>query len=179
MADSYSRHWCTPKEYVEAAHIAFKARPELDPFTNLGARTFARRGFIEPGVDQSGFDLCAHGGVTEYIETDGFAADWGGRVIFNPPWKRSGESIRKALAEYDAERVREAVAIIPVSTSSKHWPLMEQRGLICYPHKRPSFVNPETGKEVKGNPKDVAVWYLGPRVLNFRLAFEHIGRFHK
>lgn len=157
-----SEHWNTPVEIVRRVRDALHLRrPDLDPFSNLASQTGAFDEWTGPHS----------GGI------DGFEHSWAAvaeTVFFNPPWKKSGLAVRKAESEY--QDGCEIIGLIPCSMNSRHWPLVERAPARCYNHKRPSFLL--DGKPVKGNPKDVALIYWGPRPYRFADVFSEIGRIH-
>ncbi len=157
-----SQHWNTAPDIVRLARNVF-GRIDLDPFSNAWSGTGARIQWYGPDASQ-----CA---------VDGFEHSWAAVarwVFFNPPWKRSGDAVRKAELEY--QDGCEIIGLIPCSMNSRHWPLVERAPARCYLHKRPSFM--EDGVIKKGNPKDVAIAYWGDGPYHFADHFSEIGRIH-
>lgn len=168
---SGSQSWCTPPEVVELVHAVIGV-PDLDPFSNAGSKTGAAVQWHGPDAGS----LC------------GFSSSWreaageGGAVFFNPPWSRAGDAIRKAAREAKADPTMQMIGLVPSSINSRHWDLIEDAPCRAYPHRRVSFVDPETGEVVKGNPRDIALVYWGPRPYRFadvlhrsRFARVHFG----
>jgi len=165
-----SQNWNTPKEYVQLMHRALRGRPHLDPFSNAHSLTGAMEHWYGPDADEHA--VC------------GFDSSWaamgdedGCRVVFNPPWRRAGEAVRKAVAEWEQEGPDVSiVGLIPSSINSRHWPLIERAPARCYPHKRLHFtLNGEARASAKN---DVALFYLGPDPYVFADTFCTVGRIH-
>lgn len=155
-----SQHWCTDPKLVALVHQVIGV-PELDPFSNPDSQTGAAIQWYGPDAG----------------DYDGFELSWAAvasTVYFNPPWSRSGDSIRKAVDE--AEDGAEIICEIPCSMNSKHWPLVERAPARCYLNKRPGHV--ENGVLKRGNPKDVAFVYWGRRPYRFAHVFSAVGRIH-
>ena len=157
-----SQHWNTPREmFWKAGEVL--ANIDLDPFSNPASNV--------PASDSW------HGPSAPKRAIDGFEHSWAAvarTVFFNPPWKRSGDAVRKAELEY--QDGCEVIGLIPSSINSQHWPIVERAPARCYPHKRPSFLL--NGEAVKGNPKDIAIIYWGPRPYRFADVFSELGRIH-
>lgn len=153
-----SEHWCTPPEVVDLVRKVLHTI-ELDPFSNRDSQTNARMQLFGPDVD-------GH---------DGFEEPWDAcTVFFNPPWRRSGDAVRKAQAEWEAGHALEIIGLVPTSLNAKHWPIVEQAPAVCTPNKRINFF--EDGVQKKGNPKDVVLIYWGNNPWRFRAIFSELGR---
>ena len=161
-----SQHWCTPGLPILLAHRVFRGGlnldgVDLDPFSNPNSRTAARIQWYGPDVDGN----------------DGFELSWAAvaeTVLYNPPWKRSGDAVRKAAAEWEDGCA--SIGIVPCSMNSQHWPIVERAAARCYPHRRVSFL--EDGVPKKGNPKDVVLIYEGPEPYWFAHHLAEYGRIH-
>lgn len=93
LMSSDTPEWYTPKRVI-AAVVAAMGGIDLDPCAEAAKSVPAK----------------AH--LTE--AEDGLTRDWAGRVYMNPPYGRPIAAwVDKLVAEYDAGRVTEAVALVP------------------------------------------------------------------
>lgn len=160
-----SQHWCTAT-WITALAREVLGDFDLDPFSNQSSYTYAAVQYTGPGGYTGSHP---HG---EFLDLDGFEEDWSGAVFFNNPWSLTKRAIRKAADEYASGRVEEMIGIHLCSMNAAYWPIVEAAPAHGYFRKRPAFVDPETGEEVRGNRYDVAATYWGRRPYRFASVFE-------
>lgn len=77
-------------------------------------------------------------------ESDGLSRAWHGRVYLNPPYGREiGDWLSKLIAEYEAGRVSEAVALLPARTDTR-WFRQLRTYPRCFLHGRLTFAGAES-----------------------------------
>lgn len=143
-------HW-TPTDIVRAVTEVLGA-VDLDPCSN--SRT-------APNVPAG----------RHYVQDDdGLEREWSGRVYMNPPYGRQiGLWAEKLVAELEAGRVTEALALVPARTDTQWWKTLEDFPA-CFIEGRLTFVNNEDPA-----PFPSAVFYLGPNVERFFDVFSAFG----
>lgn len=107
---------------------------------------------------------------------DGLAHPWRGRVFLNPPYGRQiSRWVAKAVAEYEAGNISEAVLVVPACLETRWFsPLWNH--LLCVYRGRIRFIDGETGDiPSEGIPGAVAFIYLGPKQERFRTVFSPFG----
>lgn len=104
---------------------------------------------------------------------DGLAQFWHGKVFMNPPYGREiARWVDKLVTEYEAERVTEAIALVPARTDTDWWErLVDGYKFTCFVHGRLTFIGNE---EVAPFPS--ALVYLGSEPDRFYYAFRSFGR---
>lgn len=119
--------WQTPLELVHAL-----GRFDLDPCANCRAPTrVAAKGFTK--------------------DDDGLAQQWAGRVFLNPPYGTEPRVWLRKLAEHG-----NGIALIPPRVGARwfHREVFATADAILFLCGRLAFINPDTGKPVKGNNAD-------------------------
>jgi phage N-6-adenine-methyltransferase len=157
MAVHYSSD--TPEHYTPAeildAVIACLGTIDLDPCSNSHE---------SPNVPAARHYTAADDGLSQL---------WHGKVFMNPPYGREiSKWVDKLCAEYEAERMTEAIVLVPARTDTDWWEqLVEGHKLICFVHGRLTFIGNE---EVAPFPS--ALVYFGTECDRFYYAFRSFGR---
>ena len=162
--DSGNQEWYTPALIVEAARLVM-GTIDLDPASSPEANRTVRAARIYTAND------------------DGLSHPWAGRVWLNHPYGRAAGHndrwIAYLIAEYQAGRVSQAVAITWASTDTA-WFARLMDYPICYTYGRPKFTQPArmmAGAPAKtAPPKGAAITYLGPQIARFVEVFETRSR---
>jgi hypothetical protein len=162
--DSGNQEWYTPAPIVEAARQVMGAI-DLDPASSPEANRTVRAARFYT------------------VEDDGLSHPWAGRVWLNHPYGGAAgyndRWIAHLIAEYQAGRVSQAVAITWASTDTA-WFARLMNYPICYTYGRPKFTRPvgavASSPAKNAPPKGAAITYLGPQVARFAEVFEGIGR---
>lgn len=141
--------WHTPPEVINATLELF-GTIDLDPCSNDGDPNIpARRHFRE--------------------KDDGLTKRWTGRVYMNPPYGRVIEAwVGKLLAEHEAGRTTEAIALLPSRTDTAWFRLLRDFPR-CFVTGRLRF------SEAAPAPFPSAAFYLGSRLKEFVSAFDELG----
>lgn len=107
-------------------------------------------------------------------DDDGLAREWRGRVYMNPPYGREIDAwIEKLVAEHEAGRVTEAIALLPGRIDTQWFDRL--RGFLwCVIKGRLTFVGNDDPA-----PFPSVVFYLGERQAEFYDAFADIGVMHQ
>lgn len=107
-------------------------------------------------------------------DDDGLAREWRGRVYMNPPYGREIDAwIEKLVAEHEAGRVTEAIALLPGRIDTQWFDRL--RGFLwCVIKGRLTFVGNDDPA-----PFPSVVFYLGERQTEFYDAFADIGVMHQ
>lgn len=142
--------WQTPKWLLDA--LRSELGPiGLDPCTTVDNPTEAMLFMSQGGLDM------AWGGPT--VIDRGF-------VFVNPPFSWSGVWATAVLSE--ASKGTEIVLLLPASVNSRRFhALSAASDAFAFFGRRVSYVDPETGKEMKGADFDSACWYFGHRKFDF------------
>ena len=118
-------------------------------------------------------------GAAEIFQRDGLQQPWHGRVFLNPPYgteageSRAGKFCNKAIAEYQAGRVSEAIILVN-SSHSQNWQRPLYDFAVCLVDHRIKFLSPD-GKE-NPNPTFQNIFiYCGPNKKAFAAAFGIFG----
>lgn len=109
-------------------------------------------------------------------DDDGLAHEWRGRVWMNPPYSNplATKFADKLLAEYNAERVTEAIVIQNCMASSGWFQRLASAGTICLPRKRIQF-DRRDGRTDHHNNHSQVIFYLGDRGDRFAEVFAKLG----
>jgi phage N-6-adenine-methyltransferase len=128
--------WQTPIEYVEALGVF-----DLDPCANTSAPT-----------------RCAKRGFT--VEDNGLEQEWEGRVWCNPPYGADAKLWLSRLADHG-----DGIALVPPRLGAKwfHEVVLTRFDAMLFHKGRIAFINPITGKPVKGNNADSVFIAYGQR----------------
>jgi len=103
-------------------------------------------------------------------ETNGLIQDWNGRVFLNPPYGREiGIWVKKAIQEYDAGRMSEAIILLPARTDTKWFDVISSFPW-CAVRGRIKFGNLHNPA-----PFPSAIIYMGERVERFTRMFSACG----
>lgn len=106
---------------------------------------------------------------------DGLSHPWFGRVWLYPPTSsKTGKWIKKAIAEYEAGNITEAIILVKPSPGSKWFQALMRQFPICLPDQRLWFVDEEGHPQPKPQPSN-AFFYLGQNLEQFRQVFHSIG----
>jgi len=153
----------------------------LDPATNLDNTTGADVICVAPGTTIPPFSQ-TRGVILE----DGLSNPWtdlamGGLIWCNPPFIHKALFLKKATQEY--HKGAEILMIVPSDPTAKWWqtwvsPRLSGATAVCYLSKRPTFLDPETGKpplDAHGKPTSAmfgcAIVYFGSDIQKFRDIF--------
>jgi hypothetical protein len=160
-----SRHWCTPRKYVDAIRTVFGGAIDLDPCSNPHALVGARVEYRLP-------------------HTDGLAASWDFRRIYvNPPYgadRQRGTRIADWLARCLAahrEHQAEVLALVPVAVNTRHWKdsVWGQAAAVCFlADTRLKFVIAGID-DTKGAPMACSIIYWGRKGRLFERVFSAHG----
>ena len=144
----------TPTEILQAV-VACLGTIDLDPCSNS---------HDAPNVPATRHYTAADDGLSQF---------WHGKVFMNPPYGREiAKWVDKLVTEYEAERMTEAIALVPARTDTDWWDrLVNGYRLICFVHGRLTFIGNE---EVAPFPS--ALIYLGSEPDRFYGAFLSFGR---
>ena len=147
---SNTEEWYTPSRIIDRVILTLGA-VDLDPCCNPG----------EPNVPAS----------KHYREEDdGLSHPWGGRVFMNPPYGSAlPRWVKQLVAEYEAGRVSEAVALIPARPDTRWFRALREFPR-CFIWGRLKF----SGGEKVATFPSMAV-YLGNNLEGFVKAFSDIG----
>ena len=157
---SASVEWYTPAFYVEAARKVLK-NIDLDPASNnLANKTVKAKKFFAAND-------CP------------LERNWAGKVFMNPPYGiEKGESVaamfcNKAIEEYEAGRVSEAILLVN-SVHSQKWqePLFDH--VFCLVDHRIKFIAGDGTENENPTFQNIFV-YLGPRKREFAAVFSDFG----
>jgi hypothetical protein len=158
---SESNEWYTPEEYIDSVREVLGCI-DLDP----ASCEFANRTVEAARI---------------FTETDdGLSREWLGRVFLNPPYgttddreSRAGAFCRKAIAEYQAGRVTEAIILVN-SVHSQNWQRPLYSFPVCFVDHRIEFV--DQNGTANPNPTFGNIFvYLGPNVRRFAEEFRRHG----
>ena len=148
--------WYSPTHLVDAARRVMGGI-DLDPASCEVANTVVRA-------------------ATFYTsKTNGLAVAWHGRVWLNPPYSARGvdKFTRKLRAEYEADRVEQAVVLVNNATETVWFQAIAcPASALCLPRGRLKFWHPErTSAPLQGQ----ALLYLGPDPVSFCHEFSAFG----
>lgn len=152
LFSSESGEWLTPPEIVDRVDAVLGAI-DLDPCSDVAKSIPAAQHFT--------------------LEDDGLGREWCGRIYLNPPYGREIDAwIEKLVAEHEAGRVTEAIALLPARVDTAWWQRLRDYP-VCFVHGRLQFDGPESN----GNsaPFPSAVVYMGDELPRFVAAFADIG----
>jgi phage N-6-adenine-methyltransferase len=156
MMSSDSGEWYTPPEFIEAV---YRALGEID---------------LDPASSDEANEVV---GAARYFtrEDDALGLEWDAATVYlNPPYGDViAEFIKKLLSEYEAGHFSEAVVLVPARTDTA-WFRSMRRFPRCFINGRLKFRQPGTTSE-NSAPFPSAVFYIGPDLNSFTLAFRDIG----
>lgn len=151
---SETPEWYTPEHIIERV-IQVLGEIDLDPCSNPG----------EPNVQ-------AREHYTQ--EDDGLSKPWRGRVYMNPPYGREiKEWVNYLVAEYEAGRTYEAIALVPARTDTEWFRVLEAFPR-CFVYGRLVF----SGYDNSAPFPSMAV-YLGSNGDSFKAAFRNLGGIYR
>jgi hypothetical protein len=163
-----SAEWYTPKPIIESARKVL-GRIDLDPASCWEAQ-----------INVEAYDYFS-------AESNGLKHPWNGNIFLNPPGGQVKEFWKKFVAEYLANRVKQAVwigySLEQLQTLQSVSSLCPLNFPICYPDRRISFLeSPERkakreaeGKKATGPTHANYICYIGPRVQMFIDEFRAYG----
>ena len=157
MFSSASDEWLTPKEVLDSV-ISVLGAIDLDPCA-------------ERGDDRANVPAGAH--LTK--KDDGLQSNWADLIFMNPPYSQAADFIDKLIAEWRANRVSQAIALLPSRTDTAWFQKIHAVAPVCFVRGRIVFKRPSGDVDASGAPFPSAVFYLGPRLDRFTAEFE--GRF--
>ena len=154
---SGKQNWRTPDTILTPARIVMGGI-DLDPASNEQANQYVRADTIYTP------------------EIDGLAQRWFGRVWINWPYgtKENRAWIAKLVEEWENQHIEQVCGICYAGTSEKYFQPIQDY-VYCLPNKRIRFIDPDTGKPGAQNTKGSAIFYRGPNIVSFGLAFAHLG----
>ena len=148
--------WMTPPWIISSIRATFGGQIDLDPASS----DTANEAFVN-----------AEHYFTE--KDDGLAQDWFGNVFMNCPWGytiRHGKQkssqmvwIEKAREQLGRTEVMALVTINQAAVSQSWFEYLLHKGLVCFPRRRISFMDPVTHKPVTGNKYASAITLLRGR----------------
>ena len=155
--------WQTPEHWLDRVRKVLKTI-DLDPATTRKANESVQAEFIYTKED------------------DGLTRPWFGNCFCNPPYGAGliRPFCEKMVAEWTRtpppSRMSAMISLTNSDTSTK-WTrmLFESAFAACFPHKRLSFIDPQTGLHVAGNNRPQAFWYWGIDGKRFRRVFGKYG----
>jgi len=155
-----SSEWFTPPMYIAAARHVM-AGIDLDPASCEAAQVIVKAAQYFTRAD------------------DGLAHDWHGTVWLNPPYSdyrgQANAWVRKALSEFLAGRVRQAILLVNASTCYQR--AMQDAlmtGSACFSDRRIQFLD-ESGTKMRQPPQSNVFIYLGNRHSEFSDCFSQFG----
>jgi hypothetical protein len=105
---------------------------------------------------------------------DGLSGDWSGKVFLNPPYgKEIGKWIEKLVAQYEAKKISDAIALVPARTDTE-WFQMLSPYTLCLVKGRLKFWNGQ-GEADNSASFPSAVVYLGKTATKFIAEFKDLG----
>jgi hypothetical protein len=160
-----SRHWCTPRKYIDAIRAVFGGAIDLDPCSNAHALVGARVEYRLP-------------------HADGLAASWDfPRIYVNPPYgadrqrgTRIADWLARCLAAHRDHRA-EVLALVPVAVNTRHWKdsVWGQARAICFlADTRLKFLI-DGRDDTKGAPMACSMIYWGRKGRIFERVFRAYG----
>jgi phage N-6-adenine-methyltransferase len=101
--------------------------------------------------------------------------EWTGNVFCNPPYSMPliERFTEKLIAEYDAERIKQAIYLVNNCTDAGWCQSLLQRFPVCFTRGRITFLQGDGQKF--STRQGQAIFYLGPRVAKFHDVFGAIG----
>jgi len=158
VQDSGKSTWITPPVITGAARLAMGS-------INLD---------VASSVYANGFVGAEH---IYTIADNGLTQPWFGNVWVNWPYSVTNNRLwsKRLVKAYQTGEIVQACCIGFASTSEGWF-----KTLSTYPYltlnARVPFINPDTGLPVTQPLKGSVVFYLGPNLLDFYLAYQHLGR---
>ncbi len=160
-----SRHWCTPRKYIEAIRAVFGGAIDLDPCSNEHALVGARIEYRLP-------------------HADGLVASWAfPRIYVNPPYgadrqrgTRIADWLARCLAAHREHRA-EVLALVPVAVNTRHWKdsVWGQAQALCFlADTRLKFLI-DGRDDTKGAPMACCMIYWGRKGRLFERIFSAHG----
>jgi len=144
--------WYTPPEWINLAR-AVMGKIDIDPASNELAQ-----GWVQA--------------TTYYtLADDGLDKPWVGRMWMNPPYTKVANWTNKAIAEYDAGTLTEAILLVRPAGGTAWFVPLERRFYKATPPKRICFID-KTGKQQSSPAHGNAFFYLGGNVDRFKKIFE-------
>ena len=146
----------TPDSVLAAVYECFGGMPDLDPCSD------------------GGFPPNVNAGSHFTGEQDGLSHDWFGRVFMNPPYNPSGtigKWVEKLLDEIRADRVHQAILLVPAYTDTGWWAALRDYP-VCLVKGRLTFKGNEDAARFPS-----AIFYLGHNANAFGAAFHELGDF--
>lgn len=109
------------------------------------------------------------------LEQNGLSHPWFGRVWLHPPVPgKAGKWIKKAIAEYEAGHITDAIILVKASPGSKWFQKLVRLCPVCFPDERIRFWD-EQGQAQDKPRHGNAFFYLGRQVDDFKQVFSSIG----
>lgn len=157
LHSSNSNEHYTPDVIIEGVQTFYGGVIDLDPCSNS---------LEAPNVPA----------LFHYDEAlNGLALPWAGKVFVNPPYGRELSLwIQKAIAEYEANRAREILILIPSRTDTQWFKSLNPYSRL-YVEGRLWFKS-ESGDIQSAAPFPSAIFYMGERVKDFKELWGDLGR---
>lgn len=147
--------WYTPPEWTDRARDVMGGI-DLDPATTPKAQSWIQA-------------------TTYYTANeDGLSKPWGGRVWLNPPYSKTKPWVIKAIAEYDARNITEAIILVKSASDTSWFSLLAERFCRAERRGRMEFIDRE-GKPGSSPAHGNTFFYLGDNPERFRSVFKAAG----
>lgn len=156
MVSADSNEWYTPENYVKSVKQVL-GKVDLDPATcELANKKFLKADNIYT------------------IDDDGLKHKWSGKVFLNPPYGDVGPKfVAKAVHEFDAGRVSEAIILLNSHVTDSKWFKPMFNYVLCFTDHRSRFWNKDG---IGGSPTHGSVFcYMGDNPNKFAEVFKHLG----
>jgi phage N-6-adenine-methyltransferase len=139
-----SAEWSTPPQIISRVERVLGCI-DLDPCSSVERTISATRVFNR--------------------DDDGLRQEWRGLVFMNPPYDDGiSKWVEKLLAEYTADRTKQAIALIPARTETQWFRLLRDH-MVC-------FITESAATML---PFPCAAVYMGPQMAVFEEEFQNIG----
>lgn len=156
LVASSENEWYTPHQYLDAAR-AVLGGIDLDPASSVSANETVRAAKIYTKYD------------------DGLAQPWAGTIWLNPPYGNlAGAFIDRLVAEYHADEITAAVALVNAHCTDTNWfqPLWQHT--LCFTDHRIDFES--AGRDKTSTSTHGSVFaYLGTKPAVFADQFAKFG----
>ncbi len=101
---------------------------------------------------------------------DGLALVWPECTFINPPFSQYKQWALRGMFQN-----LEQIWIMDHDHSTERMQALFPGAVFCLLYKRVGFIDPKTGKPVKGNPRCQTLIYIGNDRTRFAQCFEHLG----
>ena len=155
-----NNEWGTPPKYIESARNVMGSI-DTDPASNPKAQLTVK-------ADEF---------YTE--ENSGLDRKWWGNIWLNPPYGRglAKPFLRDLVLYYKSGFVGQAIVLTNGVHDRTWWneTIGKECSALCLPDHRIAFINPDTGKPVRGNNNNQLFTYLGDNPDAFCEEFNQYG----